>query len=388
MKRILTFVCAALILSVMAFMEARTTRSAWAATLPAPEQIETVPLFVLQNDGGFFFYTIDPNEMATLQGTAGWHYIGIGCYVLPNNKKLPGSAEVYRLVKDVTEQGTTIFNQGAGTYSNHFYTTDHANAKHAAISLGWRLEGIPFYVSPKEVAGTVPLYRFYRPYSEAPAAAYGTNYYYEQHILTTDKEDKANAPSAQFVRIEGYVWTKQTALDAADGLVDSGKVKTIDHPAAMSPMDQLFSLGCSQNAGNKQISCPTVRGWDTCNFYKNKGEIKVSFCTTTMDQFAFANMETDLTSRSCKRYLGRAGEYICMTLNGDQACQGYLKKKDGLVTKCLSVKQDQMEKDLYAHGCRSRLGRADDFYCSTEGMKTCENYRIDGRVKICRPITK
>ena len=261
MKRTLTFVCAALILSVMAFLEAKTTRSAGAATLPAPEQVVTVPLFVLQNDGGFFFYTIDPNEMATLQGTAGWHYIGIGCYVLPNNKKLPGSAEVYRLVKDVTEQGTTIFNQGAGTYSNHFYTTDHANAKHAAISLGWRLEGIPFYVSPKEIAGTVPLYRFYRPYSEAPAAAYGTNYYYEQHILTTDKEDKANDPSAQFVRIEGYVWTKQTALDAATGLVDSVKVKTIEHPAAMIPMDQLSVLGARRTAAtNRSVARPCEAG--------------------------------------------------------------------------------------------------------------------------------
>ena len=147
-------------------------------------------------------------------------------------------------------------------------------------------------------------------------------------------------------------------------------------------------MGARRTPPRNRSPARPCAAWETCNFYKNKGELKVSFCTTTVDQAAFANIETDLTSRGCTRYLGRAGEYLCQTLNGDQACQGYLKKKDGLVTKCLSVKQDAMNKDLYAHGCRSRLGRADDFYCSTEGMKTCENYRIDGRVKTCRPITK
>jgi len=381
MKRLLTFVCTALILSVMAFSETKTIHSAEAANGPAPEQVVTVPLFELRNDGMFNFYTIDPNEMATLQGTPGWHYTGISCYVLPNNKKLPGSVEVYRLVKDVDKEGASILNLGGGTYSNYFYTTDKVQAQHAASDLGWRLEGIPFYVSPKQIAGTVPLYRFYTPAvdKKAPIVTYKN---YEIHILTTDS--KAGVGATQLIDIEGYVWTKQTSLDAATGLVDSVKVKTIDHPDPMSPIDQLFRLGCSQDAAKKQITCPTVQGWETCNFYKNKGELKVSFCTTTMDQFAFANMETDLTSRSCKRYLGRAGEYICMTLNGDQACQGYLKKKDGMVTKCLSVKQEALNKDLFAHGCKSFLGRADDFYCTPEGLKTCENYRLDGRVKTCR----
>jgi len=389
MKRTLTFVCAALILSVMAFLETNTTRSAGAATITAPEQVMTVPLYVLQNDGGFFFYTIDPNEMATLQGTAGWHYIGIGCYVLPNNKKLPGSVEVYRLVKDVTEGGMSVLNVGGGTYSSHFYTTDNVQAQRAASDLGWRLEGIPFYVSPKQIAGTVPLYRFYRAAGDIKEPMMITSHVYELHILTTDSHyaDKHTA-ATKLIDIEGYVWPKQTALDAATGLVDPVKVKTIDHPAPMSPMDQLFSLGCTQDAGKKQITCPTVQGWDTCNFYKNKGELKVSSCITTADQVAFAKIETDLSSRSCTRFLGRAGEYLCQTLNGAEACQGYLKKKDGLVTKCLSVKQDELNKDLFAHGCKSFLGRADDFYCTTEGLKTCENYRIDGRVKICRPIPK
>ena len=385
MKRLLTFVCAALILSVIAFSETKTTRSAGAATIPAPEQVVTAPLYVLLNNGHFYFYTTDVNEMVTLRGQDGWHYIGIACYVLSNNRKLPGSIEVYRLVKDVDVEGQTVLNLGGGTYSNHFYTTDNANAEQAANSLGWRREGTAFYVSPKQIAGTVPLYRFYKPEHEGKEGVFNVKVP-ERHILTTDSTDKEDLGT--LIRIEGYVWTQQTALDAATGLVDSVKVKTIDHPGPMSPIDQLFSLGCSQDAAKKQITCPSVRGWDTCNFYKNNGELKVSFCTTTMDQFAFANMETDLTSRSCTRYLGRAGEYLCQTLNGDQACQGYLKKKDGMVTKCLSVKQEEMNKDLFAHGCKSFLGRADDFYCSTEGMKTCENYRLDGRVKTCRPIKK
>jgi hypothetical protein len=375
----------ALVLVALALSGMKTTRYAGAATAPPPEQVITAPLYVLRNNGWFYFYTTDVNEMVTLRGQDGWHYIGIACYVLSNNRKLPGSIDVYRLVKDVEVEGQTVINLDGGTYSNHFYTTDKANADNAANALGWRMEGTAFYVSPKQIAGTVPLYRFYKPEHAGKEGVFNVKVP-EQHILTTDSTDKEDA--GQLIRIEGYVWPQQTALDAANGL--AGNVKVVQPPPPpMSPIDQLFSLGCTQDAAKKQITCPSVRGWDTCNFYKNRGELKVSFCTTTADQFAFANMEKDLGSRSCTRFLGRAGEYVCQTLNGAQACKGYLGKKDGLVTKCLSAKQAEMDQDLFKRGCKRFLDREDDYYCKTaDGLQTCNNYRLDGRLKTCRAEEK
>ncbi|MFL6227643.1 MAG: hypothetical protein ACJ741_02560 [Pyrinomonadaceae bacterium] len=356
-----------------------------AAASPPPEQVLTVPLYRLRNDGHQFLYTIDPNEMAALQKQKDWTYEGVRGYVLP--KKIPGAVEVYRLRKSGGTEGTTVLNLYSSSWDYFFYTADKKEADNAANNLGWRIEGVAFYVSPKQVADTIALNRYYSPPHDVHEVAV-TDHYGESFFYTTDPKDPYLPHSAlTFQRVEAYVWQQAVTLDAGTGLLASKTNVNVIKPTpapAINVQDELFSLGCSQDAGKKQITCPSIQGWELCNFYKNKGDLKVSFCATTVDQFAFANIETDLTAHGCTRFLGRAGQYLCRTLSGAQTCDTYLKKKDGMVTKCLSVKQEEMNKDLLAHGCKSFLGRADDFYCTAEGMKTCTDYRLDGRVKTCR----
>jgi len=160
--------------------------------------------------------------------------------------------------------------------------------------------------------------------------------------------------------------------------------------STLNVKDQLFSLGCSQVTGKPgEISCPTVQGYETCQYYQRKGELKVTHCSTTADLSAYANIEKDLTEQGCSNFLGRAGQYLCQTWKGAQTCEDYLKKKDGLVTRCVSVKQAEMDQDLKKHGCTPFPGREGDYICPTaDGFKTCENYRVDGRLKICRQPTK
>ena len=330
MKRHLTFVCAALILSVLAFSETKTVFThAESAMPPSPEQVTAVPLYWFKtkdNEGydmgkqtGFHYDTADADETAALQKQPGWAYQGSIGYVFP--KQVPGTVPLYRLEK-------IEFNN-----SNHLYTIDHKEAVNAFQNLDWAWDPIVGYVSPKQVTGTVPLYRLYHPVFDEKHG--------DIHFYTTDGVLKNSYlyEGFGFIRIEAYIWSQPTTLstNAADNSNSSdskaGPV-TKPRPGPMSPTDQLFSLGCAQDAAKKQVTCPSVRGWETCNYYKNKGDLKVSSCTTTADQAAFANIETDLVGLGCKRFLGRAGEYYCKDSKGVQACEGYLKKKDGLVTRC------------------------------------------------------
>src|SRR4030095_3542305 len=91
MKRRILLSCTMLTLLVggLAYQTAPSHISE-AATPPPSEQIVTVPLFLLTKEWAYF-YTADPNEKATLEGTPGWHYQRISCYVIPNSKQVPGS---------------------------------------------------------------------------------------------------------------------------------------------------------------------------------------------------------------------------------------------------------------------------------------------------------
>jgi hypothetical protein len=329
-KRHLTFVCAALILSVMAFSETKTVFThAELAMPPSMEKVTAVPLywFTTNNVAGYFmdkttafhYYTADADLAAALKQQPTWKYQGIIGYVFP--KQVPGTVPLYRLEK-------IEFNN-----SNHLYTIDHKEAVNAFQNLDWAWDPIVGYVSPKKVTGTKELYRlYYPPYKDE---------YGDIHFYTTDGvlKDSYLLKGFVFIHIEAYIWSQPTTLstNAADNSNSSdskGGPVTKPRPGPMSPTDQLFSLGCAQDAAKKQVTCPSVRGWETCNYYKNKGELKVSSCTTTADQAAFAKIETDLVGLGCKRFLGRAGEYYCKDSKGVQACEGYLKKKDGLITRC------------------------------------------------------
>jgi hypothetical protein len=407
MKRNALLTCLALALFALAITYPKTVAVSVEASPPAPpENVTSVPLYWFTESKqyvdpisiAFHFYTIVEDEKAALQTQPQWSYRGIIGYVFA--KQVPGTTPLYRLVKN--EYGRV----------NHFMTIDKAELDSVVNSdSGWQSEGVCCYVSPKQVAGTAQLYRLYLPErSNKPTLVSGllgddTEYLGDVHFYTTDGPTKYTyiyhgfQPSPMVM----YIWTQPTDASAvkplvailAPGSASSGSKggNVIKAPAgggpAPSAQQQLFTLGCVQNAGKKTITCPTIQGVELCNYYKKKGELNVTYCTTTADQFKYDVIEKDLTAQGCSNFLGRAGEYLCQTLKGAQACRDYMKKGDGLVTRCLSVKDAEMNQDLKKHGCYDFLGREGDYMCPTaDGFKTCENYRIDGRLKVCRQPTK
>jgi uncharacterized protein DUF5648 len=247
MKRKLAFSCATLVLVASSITYRAETASISNAALPsAPEQVVTVPLFLLRNEARarFHFYTIDPNEKNILDQQQEWNYQGITCYVIPNSKKPPGSVEMYRLTKQMTDD-INIFHQSS-THSKFFYTTDKAEADNAANNLGWRLEGVPFYVSPKPAAGSAPLYRLYAPLNESKSSG-GTFLYGDSFVYTTSEKTKADYISYgyQFQRIEGYVWNTQVTLDTNNGLAVFGATPA---PALTKPDLVVFKTIADQTS--------------------------------------------------------------------------------------------------------------------------------------------
>jgi len=416
MKRKTILTCLALALAALALTNPKTVAVSVEASPPVPaESVTAVPLYwftenkkysVINNVAAyrdvaeyaaFHFYTIVEDEKAALQTQPQWSFMGVVGYVFP--KQVSGTVPLYRLVKNEYDR------------VNHFMTIDKGEVDSVVNSdSGWQSEGVCCYVSPKQVAGTTQLYRLYHPEeNNSDDANKGwiqpTEYWGDVHFYTTDGQTKYMYlhKNFQMSPMSIYIWTQPTVANVATTSVanmiagsstssGSNGGSAIKAPAgATQPnvQQQLFSLGCSQNPGKKQITCPTIQGYELCNYYKKKGELSVTYCVTTADQFKYANIENDLTAQGCSNFLGRAGEYLCQTWKGAQTCEDYLKKKDGLVTRCVSVKQAEMDQDLKKHGCTPFPGREGDYICPTAvGFKTCENYRIDGRLKICRQPTK
>ena len=151
MNRHKLLTCGALILSTLALALTMSapTRTAEAAG-PAFAPVTAVPLYrFFQYDYGFHFYTADPDERAALKGHSEWSEEQPQGYVF--RQYVPGTVPLYRLTKVSPVGGT-----------QHFYTLNPAEVD-SAKGMGWKNEGVACFVSPTQVAGTVPLYRLYRP---------------------------------------------------------------------------------------------------------------------------------------------------------------------------------------------------------------------------------
>jgi hypothetical protein len=113
--------------------------------------------------------------------------------------------------------------------SDHFYTTDEANARSAA---NYVLEDQnPIYVYPTQLCGSVP---FYRMYSST------------DHFYTADPAERASAAGIGYTDegIEGYVFAADVASDPGP---DSDSASKSD-PASKSTSATSASSGTSTSA--------------------------------------------------------------------------------------------------------------------------------------------
>jgi hypothetical protein len=329
MKSYKPVICAALILTACALAVATFTPShTEAAASPAFAPVTAVPLYrFYQPASDFHFYTADPAERMKIKNQPGWVEEGTVGYVFP--QYVPGTVPLYRVVK--SELGGT----------NHFYSIDPFEVDAARQKGGWALEGVACYVARDPANGTMPLYRLYKPYQEAVE---GESHWYDflgggepfgspasgdAHFYTSNTTEMTKVAGAgyQLVRVEAYVWSQPTTLGA------SAPPPAPAPPPESYYTDQLFNQGCGKSSGGG-INCPTKNGYFTCEYLRKAGKIKAAPCAANFDLAAFNKIEANLIDQSCKRFVGRPGEYVCESWAGGDTCDNYVKTSNGLVTKC------------------------------------------------------
>jgi len=277
-----------------------------------------VPLYrFFQSDGTdhFHFYTADKDEMTALKHSPGWKYEGPIGYVFPVKAHPPKTSPLYRLAK--VEFGE----------ANHFYTMDKAEAD-KAINGGWTSEGICCYLSPTQVAGTIPLIRLYKTcivpsdggeFVQNTMGCGGATGG-DSHFYTTNGEEKfkvIDQAGFQFIRNEGYLWPQPTTIAGPP------QQKKVDYDGV------LLDLGCTRNAPG-DYQCETQRSYETCDSLKKQGLAKA--CSTHVNLKIQDSIDKELFSVGCTRFLGRADEFVCKTQNALNVCEAY--RKNGKVKKC------------------------------------------------------
>jgi hypothetical protein len=331
MKGYRPVILAAFLLTVLALASATLTPShTEAAASPAFAPVTAVPFYRFYQPGyGYHFYTADPDERAALKGQPGWVEEQQEGYVF--RQYAPGTVPLYRVVKGGVDGGV-----------EHFYTINPAEVD-AAKPGGWKTEGVACFVSPTQIAGTMPLYRLYKPVNEDALAAvkdaesggafttYGNQDIGDDQFYTIDGKQKFEAiyQGYQLIRAEGYVWTQPVTLGASP------------KPPSPAPLpesyytDQLFNLGCGKTAEGG-VTCPTKNGYFTCEYYRKQGNIKATSCVANFDLASFNKIEANIVDLGCKRFAGRPGEYICESWTGGDACDAAVKMGNGLITKCFT----------------------------------------------------
>jgi hypothetical protein len=328
MKRHQLLTCGAFALCIIALACSTFAPTHTAAASPAFAPVTAVPLYrFYDRNHGFHFYTADPDERAVLRKDSNWSEEQQEGYCF--REQVVGTTALYRVGKG-----------GRAGGSQHFYTIDLAQVRDAEPG-GWKNEGVACYVSMGQVANTAPLYRLYRPFSQADwddlqgKLASGMFFNFDAMSLgddqfyTIDGKQKyeATAQGYQLVRVEAYVWTQPVTFN------------TSSKPATPAPLpesyytEQLFNLGCSKAAGGG-ITCLTKGGYFECEYYRKQGKIKANACVANFDLASFNKIEANLVDLGCKRFASRPGEYQCESWAGGDACDAAVKTSNGLITVC------------------------------------------------------
>ena len=351
MKRItlISFVLAALLIAAAVAYQPIPSANTLAAASPPVDGVPTVPLYRLSAPvTGIHFYTIDVNRKLEAIGTGGWKSEGYAAHIL--SQQAPGTVPLYVLVTTLRFDqigGDAVFGYTTSEQEKNDllqapettdllggYVNPRPNNNHA-----WRLDatGIAGYIASTQLPGTVPLYRLYHPPNFGPeesqnsVIAIANRTYFRKclrssydNFYTTSEKEKAHALTSwgyKFIRIEGYVWPQATTV----GGLKLGPGKPVGDADTV-----LLKWGCTR-PGAGAYSCPTIAGYEACENYRAKGEVKV--CTTTANQKQQAAMEKELFTVGCRRFINHPDEFVCKTQAGMNACEVYRQK--GQAKKCL-----------------------------------------------------
>ena len=119
-------------------------------TVYDPSAVTLSPVYRFYNKkNGSHFYTIDPAEKANVEKNLSATYKYEAVVYRVSPVQIPGSTPVYR-----------FYNKKNGS---HFYTTDPAEKANTQknLSATYQYEAVVYYVMSGQSAGTTPVYRFY-----------------------------------------------------------------------------------------------------------------------------------------------------------------------------------------------------------------------------------
>ena len=330
MKRTKAFSCflTALFVALSVMFPPVPTVGVNAAAGPPTANARTVPLYRLYAEStGINFYTADPNRRDSAIASGGWKLIGITGYVFDH--KEPNTVPLYMVETDI----------GFGAIFG--YTISLNEAVHLTQKKGWYTEGngIACYVAASQLPGTLPLYRLYRAKTGTKDSGGGLFDFLagpefktegSDHVVgdfdnfyTTSKDERDSAVANAkytYLRREGYIWTQPTP----SGL-QLGPGKPVGDADTV-----LLKWGCTRPASGA-YNCPTIAGFEACENYRAKGEVKA--CSTTANQKVQEAMERMLFNVGCSRFMNRPDQFLCKTQKSFELCETY--RKNGKLTKCL-----------------------------------------------------
>ncbi|EED80862.1 predicted protein [Postia placenta Mad-698-R] len=113
------------------------------------------------------------------------------------------------------------------SWTDHFYTTDAAEMKHAVADLGFTAEGNAGYVFKTQVGATIPLYRLYQPTAL-------------DHFYTTSESEKNTA-----VAKDGYVFESIIAYVYSSQICGSIPLYRLYNAAVI---DHFYTISASERA--------------------------------------------------------------------------------------------------------------------------------------------
>ena len=319
MRQAITLVCLMTMFAMLALIEPTLPISPPVMPAALAQKITTEPLYRFSSDKNQ--YALIPGVNGQLVGFNSGYGAGFANPVIIGH--VPGGT--HQLVSVSIYVATKRDDYG----ERYFYTNDFTEFELKTSGYGWKKVKGGFYVSGKQVPGTVPLYRLWLERTVVPSGQFYTpkpgedGWYY-----TTNEQEKNQALAAGYKspRILGYVFSSpQPPPQPGPKIVSTGP--TLD------PDADLLRRGCTR-PGVGSYDCPTIGGYEACEIYLKNGQVKA--CTTSADKQAQAAMDKDLYSIGCTRFLGRPDEFICKTKKGLDLCETYHTK--GRVKQCLEAK--------------------------------------------------
>ena len=148
MKRSLGFICLLVMIAIL-ITATPILRLSDVAPVAFAQAFATKPLYRYQSARGQYLYTTD-SKLPPGLSDGPWENEGVVCHVAKGPNHEVQTTPVYQLAK-------------SDDFGVHYFYTNKSDEADTAEADGWTKQGIGFHVSPKQVPGTVPLYRLYKP---------------------------------------------------------------------------------------------------------------------------------------------------------------------------------------------------------------------------------